>query len=92
VAALGKGATDADIYSFAVQHGAVLVTENARDFIRLGQGGNHPGMILLPSLPPRRQSRLLRDVITKVAIPVFNGSFPGIFIEAGSDGRIVSFK
>ncbi len=49
-------------------------------------------MILLACVRPREQARLLRDVIRMVAMPVFGGLFPGRFIEATADGKIVSFK
>jgi predicted nuclease of predicted toxin-antitoxin system len=92
VHALGKGASDLEIFRFAVRNGAVLVTENNEDFIALGRGRRHPGMILLPAVKPRAQARLLRDIITKVAMPIFHGSFPSRFIEGLSDGSIVSFR
>ncbi len=91
VRGLGTGAPDHAIYTFAATGSAVIVTENIRDFVALGRKNGHPGMIFLPSVRPRVQARILRDVIRLVAMPVFKGTFPGRFIEAASDGRIVSF-
>lgn len=52
VGELGPAATDHDIFLFARRSGAVLVTINAGDFLRLSKPhSDHCGLLLLPSLP-----------------------------------------
>ena len=92
VRVLGKGATDSEIFDFCVRNEAVLVTENARDFIVLGRRRKHPGMIFVPAVQPREQASLLRVALREVASKVFNDHFSNIFIEATEDGRVVSFE
>lgn len=53
-AALGRGATDEEVFAFARQSGAVMVTVNRSDFIDIAASHSHPGVLLIPSLPNKR--------------------------------------
>lgn len=67
VEALGRQASDPDIFSFACAVGAVIVTVNRGDFLNLAtHRPDHPGLILLPSTPPSTTGRLSRALIGKV--------------------------
>jgi predicted nuclease of predicted toxin-antitoxin system len=50
-----SGATDANIWNYALENDFVVVTGNARDFIRLLNVEVHPGLIVL------REGGLTRD-------------------------------
>ncbi|MCJ2123266.1 DUF5615 family PIN-like protein [Methylobacterium sp. J-077] len=64
VAELGRQATDAAIFAFACEARAVVVTVNAGDFLALAaRVPDHPGPILLPSLPPSETGQLFRKVL-----------------------------
>ena len=71
---LGQGATDADIFAFAAEAGAVVVTINQADFIKLaGLSVPSCGLILLPALRGMELTRLFRSVLEKL-VPVFDAS------------------
>ena len=91
VQGLGVGASDSAIFTFVLENKAILITENITDFMALGRGQPHAGMIFLPSVRPTAQRRLLREIIERVAMPIFGGVFPGRFIQAEPNGIIISF-
>jgi predicted nuclease of predicted toxin-antitoxin system len=90
VEALGRGQDDAVIFDFARQHGAVLVTVNAADFRDLARYRDHPGVILLPSVRNREQSRLFRRVLAVADGVLAPGS--NMFLEIDVQGAIRSFR
>ena len=64
IAELGRQATDAAIFAFACEARAIVVTVNAGDFLALAaRVPDHPGLILLPSLPPGETGQLFRKVL-----------------------------
>ena len=54
VAGLGRGASDDDVFAFARQGGAIVVTVNRSDFVVLAAVQDHPGVLLIPSLPTKQ--------------------------------------
>jgi predicted nuclease of predicted toxin-antitoxin system len=91
IGSLGRGAADEDIFAFARQHGAVVVTINRGDFIALARYGNdHPGVILLPSVP-RPDLVALFELVLPVAEQVL-GERTNAFVEIDAAQRISSFK
>jgi predicted nuclease of predicted toxin-antitoxin system len=90
VAVLGRGAPDNDIFEFARRQDAVLVTVNRGDFISLaGLGREHPGVILIPSLPATKLRPLFLAVVSAAAEIFPQG--PNRFVEIDVDGAITSF-
>lgn len=90
-AMLGRQASDPDIFDFARQADAVLVTVNHGDFIALaGRGREHPGVILIPSLPNAALQPLF-EVVLRVAAPLF-ATTPNLFVEIDAAGTVTSFK
>jgi predicted nuclease of predicted toxin-antitoxin system len=90
VAVLGRGAPDNDIFDFARRKGAVLVTVNRGDFISLARlGREHPGVILIPSLPAAKLRPLFLAVVSAAAAICAQG--PNQFVEVDADGVITSF-
>jgi predicted nuclease of predicted toxin-antitoxin system len=91
VAVLGRQAPDADIFEFSRRMGTVFVTVNRGDFIALAaQGREHPGVILIPSLP-NRILRPLFEAVLAAAEPLFAAT-PNLFVEIDSAGTISSFQ
>jgi predicted nuclease of predicted toxin-antitoxin system len=90
IRALGRGASDPDIYDFARQHNAVLVTQNRDDFAALAIRHGPVPVIVLPSVAPRMQHAMLRHVVP-IAEAVF-ASDADRFVEVFSDGRVESFR
>jgi predicted nuclease of predicted toxin-antitoxin system len=89
VAALGRGATDDEVFAFARQGGAVVVTVNRADFIEIAAGSSHPGVLLIPSLP-NRKLRPLFELLLKTAEPLLQHQ-PDLFVEVSADGSVFSF-
>ncbi|CAM2843059.1 hypothetical protein JHFBIEKO_2032 [Methylobacterium mesophilicum] len=86
VAELGRQATDAAIFAFGCAVGAIIVTVNAGDFLALAaRMPAHPGLILLPSLPPSQTSLLFRKLL-KAADEALRK--PGGVIRIDTAGRI----
>jgi predicted nuclease of predicted toxin-antitoxin system len=91
VAALGPQAADHDIFDFARSVGAVFVTVNRGDFIDLAaRGRDHPGVILIPSLP-QAGLRPLFEAVLRGAEPLFAAT-PNLFVEIDQAGVITSFE
>lgn len=91
VAALGAGATDAEIHRFASKNLAIIVTENAVDFRRLaGSGKGHPGIILMPSVIGKTAATLFRRVLP-IADEVFRGN-TNMFVEIDDSGAMTSYQ
>jgi predicted nuclease of predicted toxin-antitoxin system len=87
VASLGRGASDAAIFDFAVQVGAVVVTANRGDFIALaGRARRHAGVILIPSLPAARLRPLFEAVLA--AVEPLLAADPNTIVEIDPSGRI----
>ena len=89
IAALGEGASDAEIFRFACQAGAILVTANHRDFEALAAAGPHPGMIFVPPVLGSELARLFKAVV-----PIAEEAFarmPSRIVEVRADGRIASY-
>jgi predicted nuclease of predicted toxin-antitoxin system len=90
VAVLGRGAPDNDIFDFARRQGAILVTVNRGDFISLAQlGRQHPGVILIPSLPAAELKPLFISVLA--AAETLFAQRPNCFVEVDANGAITSF-
>jgi predicted nuclease of predicted toxin-antitoxin system len=90
VAMLGRGAADNDIFDFARRQGAVLVTVNRGDFISLaGLGLQHPGVILIPSLPTAKLRPLFLAVVAAAEAIFDQGQ--NQFVEVDTHGAITSF-
>lgn len=86
IAGLGRQATDAAIFSFARMVGGIVVTVNAGDFLALAaQVPDHPGLILLPSLPPAETGRLFRQALS-AADRAFRT--PGGVVRVDAAGRV----
>lgn len=84
---LGRAASDADIFGYAARAGAVVVTVNQGDFIRLAERFTPScGLILMPALRGRDQVRLFRAALGEVA-SIFDKS-PEAIVRLTSDGRI----
>ncbi|HLZ83550.1 MAG TPA: DUF5615 family PIN-like protein [Caulobacteraceae bacterium] len=91
VAVLGRQAPDQDIFDFARRMGAILVTVNRGDFIALAaRGRDHPGVILIPSLP-YAALRPLFEAVVSTAEPLFAAT-PNLFVEVDAAGAISSFR
>ena len=91
VAVLGRQAPDQDILDFASRVGAVFVTVNRGDFIDLAaRGRDHPGVILIPSLP-HAQLRPLFEGVLAAAEPLIAAS-PNLFVEVDRAGVVTSFQ
>jgi predicted nuclease of predicted toxin-antitoxin system len=88
-AALGSGATDDEVFAFARQGGAVLVTVNRSDFINIAAGHSHAGVLLIPSLP-NRQLRPLFEALLATAEPLLAAQ-GNLFVEVDTRGAITSF-
>ena len=84
---LGQGATDADIFAFATENGAVVVTINQGDFLALAkQSSSRPGLILLPSLRGVELAKLF-----KAALPGLAAAFAiaeDAIMQVDADGKI----
>jgi predicted nuclease of predicted toxin-antitoxin system len=90
VALLGRGAPDNEIFDFARRQGAVLVTVNRGDFISLaGLGRQHPGVILIPSLPTAKLRPLFLAVVAAAEVIFAQGQ--NQFVEVDAHGAITSF-
>jgi|GEM_PF-2482149 len=87
--ALGMGATDEEVFAFARQAGAVVVTINRADFIDIAARHSHPGILLIPSLP-NRQLRPLFEALLKTAESLLAAQ-SSLFIEVDANGAITSF-
>lgn len=88
---LGSAAADKEIHAFARRHDAIVVTENAADFIKLaGAGKGHAGMILMPSVFGKQAAALFKAVLP-VAEQVFAHK-PNMFVEIDETGKITSFE
>ena len=86
IAALGRQATDAAIFAFAREVRAVVVTVNAGDFLALAaRAPDHPGLILLPSLPPGETGLLFKKAIRAADEALRE---PGGVIRIDTAGRI----
>jgi predicted nuclease of predicted toxin-antitoxin system len=91
VAVLGRGAPDSEIFDFARRQGAVLVTVNRGDFISLaGLGRQHPGVILIPSLPMAKLRPLFVAVVAAAEVIFAQGQ--NQFVEMDTHGAITSFS
>nr|WP_294557591.1 DUF5615 family PIN-like protein [uncultured Rhodopila sp.] len=91
VAVLGRQAPDLDIFEFARRAGSVFVTVNRGDFIGLAaKGREHPGVILIPSLPHAQLRPLFEQVLT-VAGPLIADT-PNLFVEIDAAGVVTSFQ
>lgn len=88
---LGSGASDKEIAAFARRHDAIVVTENAGDFIKLAGGSKgHAGMILMPNVFGKQAGSLFKAVLP-TADQVF-ASQPNMFVEIDEAGKITSFQ
>ena len=88
VTKVGLGSTpDKVIAERAVQTGAIMVTNDARDYRRLyGRFVSHPGLvILLPSVGKARQVQLFETVIDFIAS---EASIVDQLVEIDAAGRI----
>lgn len=91
VPALGKGASDAEIFRFARHADAVLITHNQIHFEMLAAGKSHPGVIVLPVEAPRLQARLLRRILQLIdGPPPF--AIKNRFVSIETSGRIISYR
>lgn len=91
VAVLGRQAPDRDIFDFARRVGAVFVTVNRGDFIALAAAGReHPGVILIPSLP-HAELRPLFEAVMAQAAPLIAAT-PSLFVEVDAAGIVTSFR
>jgi predicted nuclease of predicted toxin-antitoxin system len=91
VAVLGRQAPDRNIIDFARRAGAVFVTVNRGDFIHLAaRGRDHPGVILIPSLP-HAELRPLFEAVLVAAEPLFART-SNLFVEVDAKGVITSFQ
>ena len=88
---LGRGASDPEVFDFARQAGAILVTVNRGDFIALaGQQPGHAGILLIPSVP----NRLLLPMFERLLLtagPLLETN-PGLVVESDAAGAITSFS
>lgn len=85
--ALGKGASDADIFAFAAANDAVLVTINQADFMKLADLSSLPcGMILLPALRGSDLAKLFRTGLADVS-KIFEMS-PTAIVRMSADGAV----
>jgi Domain of unknown function (DUF5615) len=85
---VGLGSTpDKVIAERAVQTGAIMVTNNARDYRRLyARFVSHPGLVIvLPSVGKARQIRLFETVIQFID---FEASIVDQLVEIDEEGRI----
>ena len=90
VAVLGRQAPDHDIFEFARHVGAVFVTVNRGDFISLaGKGRQHPGVILIPSLPHAQLRPLFEAVLAAAETLIADAA--NLFVEVDGNGVISSF-
>jgi predicted nuclease of predicted toxin-antitoxin system len=90
VAVLGRGAPDNDIFDFARREDAILVTVNRGDFISLAQlGRQHPGVILIPSLPSAALKPHFINVLAAAEALFAQG--PNRFVEVDANGVLTSF-
>ena len=85
---LGRGAADADIFAFAVDNRAVVVTINQGDFLALARQPNspRPGLILLPSLRGSELAKLFKATLPRLAA-AFSDADDSI-MQVGTDGTI----
>jgi predicted nuclease of predicted toxin-antitoxin system len=84
---LGRGAQDADIFAFARANGAVVVTINQGDFLKLaGRTFEHPGIIVLPSARGSVLARLFAAGL-RAAAAVFE-IHPNALVQIDAAGRI----
>jgi predicted nuclease of predicted toxin-antitoxin system len=91
VGVLGRQAPDHDIFEFAGRVGAVFVTVNRGDFIGLAaKGREHPGVILIPSLP-HAQLRPFFQAVLAAAGPLV-AETPNLFVEIDAAGVVTSFR
>lgn len=64
---LGQGASDVDIFAYAAAAGAIVVTINQGDFLKLALGATiRPGLILLPSLRGAEIAKLFRQSLQQL--------------------------
>ncbi|MCJ2053637.1 DUF5615 family PIN-like protein [Methylobacterium sp. J-070] len=86
IAGLGRQASDDAIFAFACQVGGIIVTVNAGDFLRLAKRvPEHPGLILLPSVPPTATASLFRRAVLAADEAL---RAPGSVIRIDPAGRI----
>lgn len=82
---LGRAAPDRDILVWAARAGAVFVTINQGDFIRLAAAGqSHNGVLLLPALDGGALAKLL-----KVAMPAAEALLgPDVLVSVDGTGAV----
>ena len=90
VLVLGRGATDLELYAFARETGAILVTQDGGDFAAIGLRHGAIPVIVLPCVPPRTQRAMLLHVLP-IAEAVFLED-PGQFVEVTGNGRVLSYR
>lgn len=84
---LGQGAADADIFAFAAENRAVVVTINQGDFLALArQSISRPGLILMPSLRGFELAKLFKATLPRLAA-AFSVADDAI-MQVGPDGTI----
>jgi len=87
---LGRGATDAELYAFARDTGAVLVTQDGDDFAALALKHGAIPVIVLPCVAPRTQRAMLRHVLP-IAEEVWADDAER-FVEVTATGKVVSYR
>ncbi len=87
---LGRGATDVELYAFARDTGAVLVTQDGDDFAALALKHGMIPVIVLPCVAPRTQHAMLRHVLP-IAEEVWADD-PERFVEVTTAGKVVSYR
>jgi len=86
IAELGQGASDADIFLFAVANGAIVLTINQGDFLALAkQFNSRPGLVLLPSLRGAELAKLFKSVLPWLA-NIF-AIAPDAIVQVSADGK-----
>ncbi len=87
VAALGRGASDAAIFAFAAENGAIVVTLNQGDFIALAtRAVPGAGVLLLPSIRPLELGKLFRNA--EAAITAIFDDAPHAVVRVAVDGSV----
>jgi len=90
VECLGPSAGDFAIYQFVRASSSILVTLNGRDFAALSVRYEPIPVIVLPSVPPRKQHAYLSWVLP-LARYTF-GSRGSRFVEVSASGKAISYR
>lgn len=90
IEALRRGATDAEIFAFARQHGACVVTINQADFLQLSDSPPHDvALILLPSVRAPELAKLFRLALRALAAMAPSASR---ILQVTADGLVTALR